>query len=81
MERILNGKKVTYTHLTEFRVQVGYGSKGSYKTRYTLMGSLDQALMYYEGINIGLGYKKRLCMWVNGSDNRYTNKVLVKDKS
>lgn len=56
----LNGKRIAYHSQTVFMVQVGRGSKGSYKTRYKFIGNLAQACMYYEGINIGNGYKKRL---------------------
>jgi len=57
---ILNGKRVAYHTTTEFLVQVGLGSKGAYKTRYSFVGNLTQALLYYQSINIGRGYKKRL---------------------
>jgi hypothetical protein len=61
---------IIYSSDTEFLVQVGRGAKGSYKTRYSLnggVGSLTKALMYYHGINIGNGYKKRLVMSSKGS--------------
>lgn len=57
----LNGKKIAYHSDTEFLVQVGKGS-GSYKTRYSFKGNLHQAVFYFNGINIGNGYKKRLVM-------------------
>ena len=57
----LNGKRIAYCSETEFLVQVGRG-KGSYKTRYSFKGNLAQAVMHYNGINIGNGYKKRLLM-------------------
>lgn len=56
----LNGKKIAYSDNTEFLVQVGKGSKGSYRTRYRFVGNLGQAVLYYNGININGGYKKRL---------------------
>lgn len=59
---IINGKNVTYSTETEFLVQVGKGPKGSYKTRYSFRGNLSQAVFYYQCINIGNGYKKRLLM-------------------
>ena len=66
MTGILDGREVEYTHLTEFNVQVGKGRKGSYRTRYTLMGNLAHAAFYYNGVNVGNGYKKRLTMrWFN----------------
>jgi hypothetical protein len=58
----LNGKKIAYSSETEFLVQVGRYSKGSYHTKYSFKGNLAQAVMYYNGINIGYGYKKRLLM-------------------
>lgn len=58
----LNGKKIAYSSETQFIVQVGKGPKGSYKTRYTFKGNLAQAVFYYNCINIGNGYKKRLLM-------------------
>jgi hypothetical protein len=59
---ILNGKRIAYSTETDFLVQVGKGSKGAYQTRYSFKGNLYQAVMYYNGINIGNGYKKRLYM-------------------
>jgi hypothetical protein len=58
----LDGKPIGYSTATEFQVQVGRGAKGSYKTRYRLVGNLSLACFYYRGINIGNGYKKRLVM-------------------
>jgi len=55
----LDGKKIAYCSETTFLIQIGKG-KSSYKTKYTINGNLGLALMYYEGINIGNGYKKRL---------------------
>jgi hypothetical protein len=57
-----NGKTLDYHSGTKFTVQSGRYTKGSYKTRYSFTGDLYSALMYYEGINIGRGYKKRLVM-------------------
>jgi hypothetical protein len=55
----LDGKRIAYTDQTEFWVQVGrYNS--AYKTRYAFTGNIHQAVVYYRGINIGNGYKKRL---------------------
>jgi len=58
----LNGKPIAYADTTEFLVQVGQGTKGSYKTRYSFIGDLNQAVRYYNCLNIGNGYKKRLFM-------------------
>jgi hypothetical protein len=56
---ILDGKKIIYAETTKFEVQVGRW-RNAYQTRYTFVGNLHQAVMYYRGINIGNGYKKRL---------------------
>lgn len=58
----LDGKQIEYSNMTEFLVQMGRYAKGSYKTKYRFTGNLEQAVMYYKGINIGNGYKKRLLM-------------------
>lgn len=56
----LNGKKLAFSSNTEFLVQVGKGNR-SYKTRYKFLGdSFNQAVMHYNAINIGNGFKKRL---------------------
>lgn len=55
----LNGKLISYTKDTVFIIQVGRG-KSAYKTRYSITGNLGQAMMYFNGINIGNGYKKRI---------------------
>jgi len=61
-ENTFNGKRIAYSSQTVFLVQVGKGRKGSYKTSYSFTGDLPRAVMYYNGINIGNGYKKRLLM-------------------
>lgn len=58
-EAILNGKRIAFTRDSKFLIQTGKG-KSSYKTRYSVIGSLEQAVMYYNLLNIGNGYKKRL---------------------
>lgn len=70
----LDGKTIGYADCTEFLVQVGKG-KGSYKTRYSFKGNLAQAVAYYNAINIGNGYKKRLYMPTGN------NKVLARQFS
>jgi hypothetical protein len=57
----LNGKGIAYSSETLFYVQVGR-YKSSFKTKYTIKGSLGQAAFYYAGMNVGNGYKKRLLM-------------------
>lgn len=59
---ILDGRGIAFSSETEFLVQVGKNTKGSYKTRYSFKGNLVQAVNYYNCINIGNGYKKRLLM-------------------
>lgn len=56
----LNGQSITYTPETNFLIQVGRGTRGEYKTRYCITGDLCRAVFYYEGINIGNRFKKRL---------------------
>lgn len=51
---------VSYNTDTEFLVQVGKGKKGSYRTKYTVVGQLGKAVALYSGINLAPGYKKRL---------------------
>jgi hypothetical protein len=58
----LDGKKIAYSSETAFLVQVGKGDKGSYHTKYSFKGNLARAVMYFNMINIGNGYKKRLLM-------------------
>ncbi len=55
----IDGKRMAYTSMTEFLVQVGK-NRSAYRTRYRFVGNIHQAAMYYRAINVGLGYKKRL---------------------
>jgi hypothetical protein len=57
----LDGKQIAFSSETKWEVQVGR-NRGSYSTRYSFQGlqGLTQAVLYYRGINIGNGYKKRL---------------------
>ena len=57
----IDGKRIAYTDDTTFEVQVGRG-KSAYATKYSFKGELARAVLYYRGINIGNGYKKRLVM-------------------
>lgn len=59
---ILDDKRIAYTDQTVFKVQVGRYAKGAYSTRYSFVGNLAQAVGYFNAINIGRGYKKRLVM-------------------
>jgi len=72
MTAILDNKPITWTSKTIFRIQLGRGTRGSYTNRYIITGSLDAAVIYYRGLNVGYGYKKRLLM---------ENKVLAKYQS
>lgn len=58
----LDDKSVAYCTETEFLVQVAKGSKGTFQTRFRVVGDLGRAVFLYRGINIGNGYKKRLLM-------------------
>lgn len=44
---------------TNFYVEISKGN-GKYKTKYSFHGNYNQAVLYYNGINIGLPYNKRL---------------------
>lgn len=55
----LDGKRICYSSETEFLVEVGRG-RSAYRTRYSFTGNLAQAVLYFNAINIGRGYKKRL---------------------
>lgn len=79
-ENSLDGKKIGYSSETEFLVQVGKGPKGKYTTRYFIKGNLYRATLFYNGINLGPGYKKRLLM-PNGMSKGKSNPVLMKSKN
>ena len=58
-----------------YLVQIGRWKKGTYKTKWIIRGdklATVQAHMYYRGLNIGNGYKKRLV---------HNGKVLVREFS
>ena len=55
----LNGHNIAYSTQTEFKVQVA-SPKGKYKTRYSFVGNLGQAVLYFNAINLGFGWRKRL---------------------
>jgi hypothetical protein len=57
----INGRSVCYSDTTVFQVQVGK-NKSAYKDRYSFTGDIRKAAFYYECINIGNGFKKRLLM-------------------
>jgi hypothetical protein len=55
----LDGRTIAYTDQTEFFVEVGRGH-GVYHIKQVFTGNLAQAVSYFNAINIGRGYKKRL---------------------
>lgn len=61
-ENELDGKKIAYHSETKFLVQIGR-YKSAYKTRNAIVGNLGQAVLLFNAINIGNGYKKRLVCW------------------
>jgi hypothetical protein len=62
----LDGKRICFHKSSRIEIQVGK-SKSSYKTRHSfLASSFPQAVLIYNGINIGNGFKKRLiCKTLN----------------
>ena len=63
-ETTLDGRKISYTNVTEFLVETTRTkhSKSGYETRNKVVGNLVQAVSLYRSYNIGYGYKKRLVM-------------------
>ena len=59
---IIDNRRIAFTASTEFLVQVGKGEKGAYSTRYCVKGDPARAVLLFDAINIGRGYKKRLLM-------------------
>ena len=56
----LDGKKIIFHCDSTILVEIGK-EKGSYKTKYTFEPhEFKQAVFYYNCINLGNGYKKRL---------------------
>lgn len=60
----IDGKYYSYSEGDLWNVEVGKGS-GSYKVRYSL-DAPHKAIWYFNAINIGLGFKKRLTLVQNG---------------
>lgn len=62
----LNGKKVSFHRSSEIEVQIGKNSS-AYKTKWRFPAEqFGRAVLYYSGLNIGNGYKKRLvCQSLN----------------
>lgn len=72
----LDGRMIAYCTETEFIIQVGKGPKGSYRNRMSFKGNLPKAVLWYNSLNIGNGYKKRLLM-----PSAAKNPVLVRHTS
>lgn len=60
----INGKKIAFSSETVFIVQTSKtkNRKSGYENRVSFKGNLVKAVMYYNMINIGMGYRKRLLM-------------------
>lgn len=61
----IDGKDFVYNAGDVWKVEVGKGEKGGYHSRYTL-DTPHSAMFYFNGINIGRGFKKRLSLIQNG---------------
>ena len=62
-EYTFNGKKISFHKTSTIQIQIGRG-KGIYKIRHTFEAKdFGRAVMTYNGINIGNGFKKRLVSW------------------
>ena len=57
----IDGKDYTYSEGDTWSVEVGRWEKGAYRGRYSL-DTPHQAMRYFNAINIGKGYKKRLSL-------------------
>ena len=57
-----------------YKVEVGRYS-GAYKPRYTF-DSYNQAVMWFNGINVGRGYKKRL-VEIDGGKKKTLARVIT----
>lgn len=60
----IDGKDYTFNDDARWLVEVGKGS-GSYRTKYALT-TPNQAMFYFNAINIGRGFKKRLTLEQGG---------------
>lgn len=60
---------IEYTSETVFLVQTGRYS-GSYRSRFKIVGNINEAWWYYRAINIGRGFKKRILMEGSGSKRK-----------
>lgn len=57
----IDGKDYSYDSEDVWLVEIGKGSKGKYQARYSL-DTPHQGMRYFNGVNIGNGYKKRLVL-------------------
>ena len=69
----IDGKDYTYSEGDLWNVEVGKGS-GSYKVRYSL-DTPHKAMRYFNCINIGRGFKKRLTL-IQNKDKIHIARVL-----
>jgi hypothetical protein len=54
-------KEMKLTKECEFAVQIGFRQKGRYHNRYLFqIGDWHKSVFYFNSINIGNGFKKRL---------------------
>jgi hypothetical protein len=62
----LDGRSIAFHKTSQIEIQVGRG-KNAYKTSLSFNAKdFGRAVMYYNSINIGKGYKKRLiCKTLN----------------
>ena len=67
----IDGKDYTYSEGDTWSVEVGRWEKGSYRGRYSLE-TPQKAMWYFNAINIGRGYKKRLSLVRAESGKRVT---------
>jgi hypothetical protein len=58
MLRVL-GRLLLEESISMYTVEIGRYTKGSYKVRWRFDNE-TQAVMYFNGINVGRGYKKRI---------------------
>lgn len=61
MTWMLDGKELHGTTESKFKVQIGK-DKSKYENMYVFIGQFHVAVSYYNSVNIGHGYKKRLLL-------------------
>ncbi len=55
----LDGRPIAFSTETEFKVQVA-SPKGKWRTRWSFRGNLGRAVLFYNSVNLGYGWRKRL---------------------